>query len=158
MFTLFLTPFPLLAPPSAPTIYLQIPPGPQAGQWALLCLTGGFHPSELTLTWTYQSAAADIDRLSITNCTLPAINPHGNLSGHPADRALLSSDWLVHSTPPSQPKCFQVMDNHSQEVYLFSVIFLPLKQSLETGITFTCGVQGHPAMSTALTASFTWGK
>ncbi len=158
VFTLFLPRFPRLAPPSAPTIYLQIPPDPQTGQWALLCLTGGFHPSELTLTWTYQSEAADIDHLSVTNCTLPAINPHRNLSGHLADGALLSSDWLVHSMPPSQPKCFQVMDNHSQEVYLFSVFFLPLQQSLETGITFTCGVQDHPAMNTTLTASFTWGK
>ncbi|XP_070690737.1 tyrosine-protein phosphatase non-receptor type substrate 1-like [Pempheris klunzingeri] len=146
----------VLAPPSAPKIYLQIPPDPVTGQWALLCLTGGFHPSKLTLTWTYQSRAADIDHLSVTNCTLPAINPHGNLSEHPADGALLSSDWLVNSMPPSQPKCFQVTDNHSQEVFLYSVFFLPLKQSLDTGITFTCWVQDHPAMSAALTASFTW--
>ncbi|GAA6220429.1 tyrosine-protein phosphatase non-receptor type substrate 1-like isoform X1 [Lates japonicus] len=144
------------APPSAPKIYLQIPPDPQTGQWALLCLTGGFHPSKLTLTWTSRSTAADIDHLSVTNCTLPAVNPHSNLSEHLADGALLSSDWLVHYMPPHQPKCFQLMDNHSQEVYLFSVFFLPLKQSLDKGITFTCAVQDHPAMTTALTASFTW--
>ncbi|XP_051263742.1 uncharacterized protein si:dkeyp-97a10.2 [Dicentrarchus labrax] len=146
----------VLAPPSAPRIYLQIPPDPQTGQWALLCITGGFHPSELTLTWTYQSTTADIDHLSVTNCTLSAINPHGNLSTQPDDKALLSSDWLMNSTPLNQPKCFQVIDNHSKEVYLFSVFFLPPKQSLDTGITFTCWVQDHPAMSMALTASFTW--
>ncbi|XP_039972586.1 signal-regulatory protein beta-1-like isoform X2 [Xiphias gladius] len=146
----------VLAPPPAPKIYLQIPPDPQTGQWALLCLTGGFHPSKLTLTWTYQSTAANIDNLSVTNCTLPAVNPHMNLSQHLADGALLSSDWLVNSKLPQQPECFQLMDNHSQEVYLFSVFFLPLKQSLATGITFTCDVQDHPAMTTALTASFTW--
>ncbi|XP_023280600.1 uncharacterized protein LOC111668724 [Seriola lalandi dorsalis] len=146
----------VLAPPTAPKIYLQIPPDPQTGQWALLCLTGGFYPSELTLTWTYQSTAADIDHLSVINCTLPAVKPHGNLSEHVADGALLSSDWFMDSTPPRRPKCFQLMDNHSQEVYLFSVFFLPFKQSLDTGITFTCGVQDHPAMTTALNASFTW--
>ncbi|KAK9514164.1 hypothetical protein VZT92_027651 [Zoarces viviparus] len=146
----------VLAPPSAPKIYLQIPPDPQTGQWALVCLTGGFHPSELTLTWTYQSAAANIDHLSVTNCTLPAFNPDGNLSEHLAIGAPLSSDWLVDSMPTSHSKCFQVMDNHSREVYLFSVFGLPQKESLETGITFTCGVQDHPAMTTALTASFTW--
>ncbi|XP_034731042.1 uncharacterized protein LOC117946779 [Etheostoma cragini] len=146
----------ILAPPSAPKIYLQIPPDPQTGQWALFCLTWGYHPSELTLTWTYQSAAANIDHLSVTNCTLPAINPHGNLSEHPADGAQLSSDWLVDSMPASPPKCFQVKDSNSHEVFLFSVFFLPHRESLETGITFTCGVQDHPAMTTALTASFTW--
>lgn len=146
------TMFPLLAPPSAPKIYLQIPPDPLTGQWALLCLTGGFHPSKLTLTWTYVSTAADIDHLSVTNCTLPATNHHSNLSEHPADGPLLPS------MPPSQPKCFQMMDNHNQEMYLYSVFFLPLKQSLDAGITFTCWVQDHPAMSTALIASFTWGK
>ncbi|CAJ1062768.1 tyrosine-protein phosphatase non-receptor type substrate 1-like [Xyrichtys novacula] len=148
----------VLGPPSAPKIYLQVPPDPLSGQWALVCLTGGFHPSELTLTWTYQSTAADIDHLSVTNCTLPAISLHSNVSGHPADGALLSSVWLVNSTPLNQPKCFQVMDNYSQEVFLLSLFLLPLKQSLDTGVTFTCGVQDHPALSTALTTSFTWGK
>ncbi|KAM7421322.1 hypothetical protein PAMA_015462 [Pampus argenteus] len=147
----------VLAPPSAPKLYLQIPSNPQTGQWALLCLTGGFHPRSLTLTWTYRSAAVDIDHLSVTNCTLPiTINPHGNLSDGLADRTLLSSGWLVNSKPPRRPQCFQVMNNHSGEVYLFSVFFLPQKQSLDTGITFTCGVQDHPAMTTPLTASFTW--
>ncbi|XP_029306960.1 uncharacterized protein LOC115020989 [Cottoperca gobio] len=147
----------VLAPPSAPKIYLQIPPDPQTGHWALFCLTGRFYPNELTLTWTYQSATTNIDHLSVTNCTLPTIQPHGDLSEHLTDGAVLSSDWLVNSMPPpSHPKCFQVMDNHSREVYLFSVFFLPQKESLETGITFTCGVQDHPAMTTALTASFTW--
>lgn len=155
---MFYIPFPLLAPPSVPKIYLQIPSDPQTGQWALLCFTGGFHPSELTLTLTYQGAASDIDHLSVTNCTLPAISSHGNLSEYWADGALLFSDWLVNSMPLRQPKCVQMMDNHSREVYLFSVFLLPLKQSLDTGITFTCGVQDHPAMSMALTASFTWGK
>ncbi|XP_028281963.1 tyrosine-protein phosphatase non-receptor type substrate 1-like [Parambassis ranga] len=146
----------VLAPPSAPKLYLQIPPEPLSGQWALLCLTGGFHPSRLTITWTYQSEAVDIDHLSLNNCTLPVDNPHGNLSERPADRFLLSSDWSVSSRPPQQSKCFQVMDNHSREVYLFSVLFLPKKQSLKAGLSFTCTVQDHPAMTTPLTASFIW--
>lgn len=150
--------FPWQAPPSAPKIYLKVPPNKETGQWALLCLTGGFYPSHLTLTWTYQGTAADIDHLSVINCTLPAINLHSNLSDSPTDRALLSSGWLVSSTPPRQPQCFQMMNNHSGELYLFSVFFLPQKLSLDTGITFTCGVQDHPAMNTSLTASFTWGK
>ncbi|KAK5861983.1 hypothetical protein PBY51_017418 [Eleginops maclovinus] len=140
----------VLAPPSAPRIYLQIPPDPQTGQWALFCLTGGFHPSELTVTWTYQSAAANIDHLPITNCTLPALHPHTDLSEHPNDAVMLSSDGMVN------PKCFQVMDNHSRKAYFFSVLYLPQKESLETGITFTCSVQDHPGMTTALTTSFTW--
>ncbi|XP_049902524.1 tyrosine-protein phosphatase non-receptor type substrate 1-like [Epinephelus moara] len=146
----------VLAPPSAPKIYLQTPSDPQTGQWALFCLTGGFHPSELTLTWTYQSEAANIDHLSVTNCTLPVFNPHGYLSKPKAEGALLSSDWLLDFMPTSHPKCFQVMDNHSRKAYLFSVFLLPQKESLKAGITFTCGVQDHPAMTTALTASFTW--
>ncbi|KAL3980402.1 leucine-rich repeat-containing protein 16 [Sarotherodon galilaeus] len=146
----------VLAPPSAPKIYLQIPPEPHTDQWALLCLTGGFYPSRLTLTWTYQSAAAVIDHLSVTNCTLPADKPHSNLSEHPPNEALLSSDLLVNSEPRHQSKCLQVMDNHSREMYLLSVFSLPNKHSLKTGITFTCWVQDHPAMTTPLTASFTW--
>lgn len=157
-FTLFLNLSPMPGPPSAPKIYLQAPPDPVTGQWALVCLTGGFHPSELTLTWTYQSTAARIDQLSVTNCTLPSISPQRNVSGYRADGALLSSVWPVNSTPLNQPMCFQVMDEHSREVFLLSVFFLPPKQSLDAGITFTCGVQDHPALSTALTASFTWGK
>uniref|UniRef100_A0A3Q1H4M3 Ig-like domain-containing protein n=1 Tax=Acanthochromis polyacanthus TaxID=80966 RepID=A0A3Q1H4M3_9TELE len=147
----------VLAPPSAPKVYLQIPPDPQTGQWALICLTGGFHPSRLTLAWMYQSAAADIDHLSVTNCTLPANGPHGNLSEHPTDGALLSS-WLANSVPLHQSECFQVTDTYSREVFLFSVLFLPKKESLKTGITFTCRLRDHPAMTTALTASFTWGN
>ncbi|KAK2844908.1 hypothetical protein Q5P01_011567 [Channa striata] len=142
----------VLAPPSPPRIYLRTPPDTHTGRWALLCLTGGFHPHRLNLTWTYRSAAANINHLSVTNCTIPTINPPGNLS----DRALLSSDWLVNSTPLHRSQCFLVIDNRSQDAFLFSVFFLPPKQSLDTGITFTCGVQAHPAISTALTASFTW--
>ncbi|KAF3692218.1 Tyrosine-protein phosphatase non-receptor type substrate 1 [Channa argus] len=142
----------VLAPPSPPRIYLRTPPDTHTGQWALLCLTGGFHPNELNLTWTYQSTAVNINHLSVTNCTIPAINPPGSLS----DRALLSSDWLVNSMPLHRSKCFQVIDNHSREVFLFSVFSLPPKQSLHTGITFTCRVEAHPALTTALTASFTW--
>lgn len=158
VYALFFTPPPLPAPPHPPRIYLQIPPDPLTGQWALACLTGGFYPSELTLTWTYQSTAADIDHLSVTNCTLPAVSPHGNLSEHVAYGALLSSNWLVNATKSHQPKCFQLMDNHSQDIYLFSVFFLPLKQTLDTGIIFTCGVKDHPTITSPLTASFTWGK
>ncbi|XP_029928240.1 uncharacterized protein LOC115373807 [Myripristis murdjan] len=144
----------VLAPPSAPRIFLQTPSNPQIGRWALLCLTGGFHPSQLTLTWTYQSEV-NIDHLPVSNCTLSSINPHSNLSEAPAPGAL-SSDWLEDSVPEHRPKCFQVMDNSSREVYLVSVFSLPLKQSLDAGITFTCRVQDHPAMTAALTASFTW--
>lgn len=36
--------FLLLAPPSAPQIYLQIPPHQQTNQRALPCLLGGFYP------------------------------------------------------------------------------------------------------------------
>ncbi|XP_034030023.1 tyrosine-protein phosphatase non-receptor type substrate 1-like isoform X2 [Thalassophryne amazonica] len=140
----------VLAAPSAPKIFLQTPSNPQTGRWALLCLTGGFHPSTLTLIWTYQSTG-DV-QLSVTNCTLPAGNQHLNLSDAPTASALLSSDWLVNSTN----QCLQVMDNHTQAVYLFSGFYLPLKQSLDTQIIFTCGVQDHPAMTTALTTSFTW--
>lgn len=148
----------LSAPPSPPKIYLRIPQDPKTGRWALLCLTWGFHPNKLNLIWTYQSTAAKINHLSVTNCTLPALTFHSNLSEHQGDGALLSSDWLVNSMPAQQSKCFQVMDNHSHEVFLFSVFFLPPKQSLDTGVTFTCEVRDHPAITTALTASFTWGK
>lgn len=155
---LFLTRISSLAPPSPPKIYLRIPQDPQTDQWALLCLTWGFHPNKVNLIWTYQSTTADINHPSVTNCTLPVLTSHGNLSEHQGDGALLSSDWLVNSMPTQQSKCFQVMDNHSREVFLFSVFFLPSKQSLDTGITFTCEVRDHPAITTALNASFTWGK
>ncbi|KAF0046003.1 hypothetical protein F2P81_002532 [Scophthalmus maximus] len=115
--------------------------------------------SGLTLAWTHRSkAAADISHPSVTKCTLPAVGPHGNLSDRVADGALLSSDWLASPALLRQPKCFQLMANRSQGVYLLGVIFLPLKQSLDEGITFTCTVRDHPAMTTDLTASFTWGK
>lgn len=147
-----------LAPPSAPQLYLQIPPNQLTGQWALLCLTSGFHPDNLTLTWTYRSALADIDHLSVISCTIPAVSHHGNLSTGPPNGTLTSPDWMVKSMSSCQPQCFQMMDNLSGESYLFSLFLLPQKQSLDAGLTFTCRVQDHPALTTAVTASFTWGK
>ncbi|KAM8869445.1 signal-regulatory protein beta-1-like isoform 1-T8 [Spinachia spinachia] len=144
------------APPSAPKIYLQIPPEPLTGEWALFCLTGGFHPSQLTLTWTSQRAAANIDHLSVSTCTLPALSLVGNASAHPDGGALLSSDWSLNSVPTSRSRCFQVTDNHSREAYLLSVIVLPHRGSLGAGINFTCAVQDHPAMTAVMAASFTW--
>ncbi|KAM9309550.1 igLON family member 5 isoform 1-T2 [Pholidichthys leucotaenia] len=142
----------LFTPPAPPKIYLEASPEPQSGQWVLLCLTGEFHPRRITLSWTYQSADTDIDHLSVSNCTLPS----SNLPDVQAIEAPLSPIWLVNSSPLHQSKCLQVVDSHSREVYLFSVVFLPKKQSLKTGITFTCGVYDHPALTDALTASFTW--
>ncbi|XP_029958202.1 tyrosine-protein phosphatase non-receptor type substrate 1-like [Salarias fasciatus] len=141
----------VLASPSAPRLFLQIPSDPQTGQWALLCVTGGFHPSVLSLTWTYQSTAADAEQLSVTNCTLPANRAASGVSEHPAGR-------LVSSAPSDLPRCFQIADGNRQETYLFSGFLLPKKESLKTGMIFTCGVQDHPAMTGALTASFTWGR
>lgn len=155
---MFFISLPLLAPPSAPRIYLHTPADTLMGQWALLCLTGGFHPSQLTLTWTYQSTAASIDHLSVISYTIPAIKRNGNLCNGSPEGTLLSPDWTVNSERTCQTQCFQMMDNHSGESFLFSVFFLPPKQSLATGITLTCGVQDHPALTTAVTASFTWGK
>lgn len=139
----------VLVPPSAPRLYLQIPSDPQSGEWALLCFTGGFHPSVLSLTWAYQSTAADTELLSVTNCTLHADSSTTSASEHSAGR-------LVSSAPSEHSKCFQMTDRNGQEMYLFSVFLLPKKQFLQTGIVFTCGVQDHPAMTGALTASFTW--
>ncbi|XP_017279204.2 signal-regulatory protein beta-1-like [Kryptolebias marmoratus] len=146
----------VLAPPSAPKIFLQIPSNPQTDHWALICLTGGFHPSRVTLTWTYHSAAADIDHLSDANCTVPASNSHGSLPEPPADGALLSSDQFVKSAAAHQSQCLLMTDNHSLDVYLFSGIILPKKQSMKAGITFTCWVKDHPAMNDSLTSFFTW--
>lgn len=150
--------FSLPAPPSAPRIYLQIPADQESGPWALYCFTGGFHPSNLTITWTYLSAAADIDHLSATNCALPAIDHRRNLSGRHADGTLLASDWSVNSMPPNQSQCFQMTDAASRDVFLFSVVYLAERKSLHTGITFRCEVHGHPAITSPLNASFTWGK
>ena len=80
-----------------------------------------------TLSWTYQSTADDIDHLSVTNSTLPAINPHGNLSEHPVDGAPLSSDWLVNSVPLRRLKCFKMTDRQSQEIPP-QCVFFPLSQ------------------------------
>ncbi|XP_032363011.1 uncharacterized protein LOC116674963, partial [Etheostoma spectabile] len=115
----------ILAPPSAPKIYLQIPPDPQTGQWALFCLTGD---------------------------TTPASSPS------PGPTRAQQPILITCQSPiaPFLRSTLMVMDSNSQEVFLFSVFFLPHRESLETGITFTCGVQDHPAMTTALTASFTW--
>lgn len=87
------------------------------------CLTGGFHQSRLTLTWISQSA--NIDHLSVTNCPLRGNSLHSSLSEHPADRALLSSDWLVNTMPAHQSECFQVIDNHCQGICLFNYFFSP---------------------------------
>ncbi|XP_037308695.2 signal-regulatory protein beta-1-like isoform X2 [Pungitius pungitius] len=138
------------APPSAPKIYLQIPPEPPSGEWALVCLTGGFHPSQLTLTWTSRGAAGNTESPSVSNCTLPALSLGGNASAQLDGGAPLSPDWSVNS------RCFQVTDNHTREAFLLSVIVLPRRGSLEAGITFTCAVQDHPAMTALMAASFTW--
>lgn len=154
------SPLPLLAPPSAPKMLLQVPSDPQTGQWALLCVTGGFHPNHLTLTWSSQTVA-DIDHPLDSNCTFPFSNPHVDLStslipGAPTSDRLVDS--MFSSTPQHQPKCFQVTDHFDQERHLVSVFLLPMKQSLDTGITYTCTIQDHPALTTTLSATFTWGK
>ncbi|CAN9513866.1 unnamed protein product [Ophioblennius macclurei] len=141
----------VLVSPSAPKLYLQIPSDPQTGEWALLCFTGGFYPSELSLTWTYRSAGADAEHLSVTNCTLLANSTSSNVSEH-------SAGWLVSSAPSDRSQCFQITDRSRQEMYLVSGFLLPKKQSLKTGIIFTCGVRDHPAMTGALTTSITWGN
>ncbi|XP_068179795.1 uncharacterized protein [Antennarius striatus] len=144
----------VLVPPSTPKMYLQIPGDPQNGQWVLLCLTWGFHPSKLTLTWTYRSAAvtAAIDHPPGASCILPAVN----LSARTVDGVLLTSDWLVNATTRRQPRCFQLVDEETQDVYLLNALPLPLKPSVDAGITFTCEVLDHPAMSTPLNATFVW--
>lgn len=129
------------AAPSAPSLYLQTTSDLETGRWALLCVTGGFHPTELSLTWTYQSAAPAIDHLSVNSCTLPVpLNPQSD----PSENQTL--------------RCVQMVDINTSEVYLVSVLLLPDQQSLEAGITFSCVVEGHPAMTVPLTASYTWGN
>lgn len=147
-----------LDPPSAPQLLLQIPPNSQTDHWALVWLTGGFHPSRVTLIWTYHSAEADIDHRPDASCTLPANNSRGSLPEPPADGALLSQYRFVKSAAAHQSQCLLMTDIHSQDVYLFSWIVLPKKQLMEAGITLTCWVKDHPAMNNSLTSSFTWGK
>lgn len=157
--SLFYILFSISAPPSAPKIFLQIPPNPQSDHWALICLTGGFHPSRVTLTWTYRSAAADIDHLPDASCTLPANSSHGSLPEPSADGARLSSARFVKSAAARQPRCLLMIEGHSLDVYLLSEIILPKKKTfMNAGITFTCWVRDHPALNSSLTSSFTWGK
>lgn len=138
---------PLLAPPSVPQLLLQVPSDLQTDQWALLCVTGGFHPHHLTLTWTHQSGKDSPHHFVGSNCTL-----------HPA--YINQSHSLIPkiSTPNWMGECLQVTDSSRKEVHVISVLSLPLRGSVDAGISYTCSVQDHPALDSPLSASFSWGE
>ncbi|XP_055084045.1 tyrosine-protein phosphatase non-receptor type substrate 1-like [Periophthalmus magnuspinnatus] len=130
----------VLAPPSSPRLYLQTPADPQIDLFSLVCVTWGFYPSDLSLYWTNRSAASPIDRLSINNCTLSS-----------------SSNTTTATADPLQsPQCVRLEDTRTSEVYLISVLPLPDREYMEAGVTYACVVEGHPAMTEPLTASYMW--
>nr|XP_046169407.1 uncharacterized protein LOC124004727 [Oncorhynchus gorbuscha] len=137
----------VLAPPSVPQLLLQVPSDPQTDQWALLCVTGGFYPHHLTLSWTHQSGEDSPHHFVGRNCTI-----------HPDYHDVNQSHSLIPkiSTPDWMGECLQVTDSSRTEVYVISVLSLPPRGSVDAGIFYTCSVQDHPALDSPLSASFTW--
>ncbi|XP_072316873.1 tyrosine-protein phosphatase non-receptor type substrate 1-like [Eucyclogobius newberryi] len=128
----------VLAPPSKPKLYLQTPTDPETDPFSLVCVTWGFYPSDLSLYWTNQSAASTIDQPSINNCTLT------------------SSTTAAAADQVQSPQCVRLVDTRTSEVYLIGVLPLPDRQHLETGVTYACVVEGHPAMTDPLAATYRW--
>ncbi|XP_019896598.2 tyrosine-protein phosphatase non-receptor type substrate 1-like [Esox lucius] len=138
----------VLAPPSAPQLLLQVPSNTQTDRWALVCVTGGFHPNHLTLTWTEQSAGHGSHDHVGSSCTLRPNQNHVNQS---------HGQLPEISTPIRMEDCFQLTDISRKEVYLISVLYLPKRLFVDAGVSYTCTVQDHPGLDSALSASFSWG-
>ncbi|CAB1333514.1 unnamed protein product, partial [Coregonus sp. 'balchen'] len=112
---------------------LIVPSDPQTDQWALLCVTGGFHPHHLTLTWTHQGGEDSPHRFVGSNCTIQINQSHSLIP--------------KLSTPNWMGECFQVTDSSRKEVYVISVLSLPPRGSVDAGVSYTCSVHWtHPCL------------
>ncbi|KAL0984778.1 hypothetical protein UPYG_G00146790 [Umbra pygmaea] len=140
----------VLVPPSTPQLLLQVPSENPTGQWALLCVTGGFHPKHLTLTWIGKNAEDSSHHFVGHSCTLHPALPQ-------VDQSLGQSGAKI-SIPIWREDCFQLTNSsrNGTSVYLVSVLYLPPRLSVKSRVTYTCSVQNHPALDSALTASFSW--
>lgn len=135
------------APTSTPLCAPTPPPGPlgppDGPVSSPLCpqtprRTSGFSSMSLVVS-TYHFVGS--------NCTL-----------HPA--YINQSHSLIPkiSTPNWMGECLQVTDSSRKEVHVISVLSLPLRGSVDAGISYTCSVQDHPALDSPLSASFSWGE
>ncbi|XP_036414831.1 uncharacterized protein LOC118799204 isoform X1 [Colossoma macropomum] len=145
----------ILASPSAPQLFLQVPPNPALENWHLLCVTKGFYPAHLTLRWTWRSKAAKATPVS-ASCTLkPANQENSKLQAYADITQTVSSH--ANSTVYLQPHfCVSGPDGLGPETQLTSVLSLPSRTSVSADVKFTCTVEDHPALDAILSASFDW--
>ncbi|KAJ8404997.1 hypothetical protein AAFF_G00329180 [Aldrovandia affinis] len=149
----------VLAPPSAPQLFLQVSSNLWSGLWNVFCVTEGFHPNQVWLTWSQNGGEK-----KHPDCTPESADPGtGQLNGLARRNLSLEGNpdcapngWLTDTKPHPHHRCVHVMDSCGQGRYLISV--LPLPFGPVAGETYTCTVHGHPALSTPLSTALYWGK
>ncbi|KAJ8341032.1 hypothetical protein SKAU_G00333230 [Synaphobranchus kaupii] len=152
----------VLAPPSAPQLFLQVPLDLWSGQWNMFCVTGGFYPNRVRLSWTVNGAMTKLQ-----DCTPESADPGPVQSNGPVWQNLTLKEnpdsapngWLpvslvMESKLRPHQRCVHVTDSCGQGPYLLSVFPLPFGPV--AGVTYTCTVHDHPALPTVLFTSLSW--
>ncbi|XP_041961833.1 tyrosine-protein phosphatase non-receptor type substrate 1-like [Alosa sapidissima] len=140
-------------PPSVPVVLLQVLPAQGSGQWSLLCVTGGFTPAPFSLHWTRTPTGGLTEPVGPDcswNANEPEVKRSDNISTHSPDRHVPLHLW------PSRGQCLRLPDGSVWFRQLVSVLQLPPRESQSDDVIYTCAVSGHPALTAALSTSFTW--
>ncbi|KAL2084063.1 hypothetical protein ACEWY4_019581 [Coilia grayii] len=146
----------VLVPPSVPVLFLKVPSSQGPLQWSLLCETRGFYPPSVNLSWTQTRAggvAEPIGSMCSWETTRSEVKRSHNLTTPLLPNRDLGSDVGRHPGQ-SLAQCLQV----EKLGQLVSVLELPPQGSQSDDVTYTCTVSGHPALSTALSASYIQGE
>lgn len=147
-----------LAPPSAPQLFLQVPPNPLMGKWHLMCVTKGFYPAQLTLRWTWRSTAAGGAPASVS-CTLKPDNEESSKVQTHAESTESSSSHANNTVNLHPHTCLSGPSaGPSPETQLTSMLSLPSRKPVSADIRFTCTVEDHPASESILSAFYDWGE
>lgn len=146
----------LTVPPSVPVVLLQMPPAQASERWSLLCLTGGFTPANFSLRWTRTLVGSLIEPTGPDcpwNTTESEVNRTENVTTLSQEHVAPWYPWERHG------QCLRLTVSSGQQFrQLVSVLELPPQASQSHDVIYTCSVSGHPALTSALTASFKWGE
>ncbi|XP_035290044.1 signal-regulatory protein beta-1-like [Anguilla anguilla] len=152
----------VLAPPSVPHLFLQVPSDLWSGQWNLFCVTGGFHPNQVRLSWTQNGAESELQDCTPGSADPGPVQTNGSVrqnltleeNDDSAPKVWLPVSLVMEVKPRPHQQCIFVTDSSGRGPYLVSV--LPLSLGPAAGVTYTCTVRDHPALPTALSASLNW--
>ncbi|KAG9337142.1 hypothetical protein JZ751_029733 [Albula glossodonta] len=136
----------VLAPPSAPQIFLQAPSELWPREWNVFCVTEGFYPKQVRLTFSKNGGEADPQ-----NCTL-GLEHEGTPDSAPI--GWLPISLVMEAKPHPVQHCIHMMDSSGWGHYLVSV--MPLHLGPAGILSYNCTVHDHPGLHAALSTSLNW--